>query len=186
MRTMADVKGPSVDSGTLMDAHCILTKLHSRCTGLLSCKSGRSFEGLGAAARHCRKMGLISPNTSRKIQQLDVCCAWMRHASVAKADELSAALAVELGSATCSSDENAGREPMLPAETRTSRAVAVVSNAAAGSTDCFIGEREMGSAACTDGTIQDNILPYDVAVADAREHLLRPTQSIPPATREIW
>ena len=88
-----------VAPAAVLDAECILVKLRSSCLGVLSQRAGRSFEGLGAAARLCRQRGDISPNTSKKLSQLDVCCAWLRHACAAKADEFLSALCSEVGAA---------------------------------------------------------------------------------------
>ena len=108
-----------------VDGEVILMKLHGICLRRLTTRCGKPCEGLGAAARVCRKNKWISNNLAKKLTQLDYACAWTRHASCVKAASLVSTLDAELAvQDSCADDEVTcltekpvvGNEKMVPLE----------------------------------------------------------------------
>ena len=54
---------------------------------VLSSRLGRSYEGLSAAAKAARRLGLISAAMAKKCERLDVAAHWARHCTSQKVDD---------------------------------------------------------------------------------------------------
>ena len=80
------------------DSECILLKLHGYCSRRLIARLGSPTNGLGDAARKCRRKKIIPNGLAAKLVQLDYACAWNRHASLEKAASFRVLLDVQLGS----------------------------------------------------------------------------------------
>ena len=70
------------------DASEILLALHGSLLRLVCARTRVHFQGLAAAARWLRREGLISNNQHKKLAQLDVVAAFIRHATIPLAAQL--------------------------------------------------------------------------------------------------
>ena len=88
--------GTSCVDGSLLDAEALLTKLRSTTFRLLANYLDEDLEGLSAAARLAFKRGQIDASMKRRLEQLDTCVAWLRHASTPKAAKFQKELGTQL------------------------------------------------------------------------------------------
>ncbi len=62
-----------------MSAASLILEVHGMALRLLSKHWDTHFEGLGAAARHGRRLGVLSTSMARKLIHMDAAAAMVRH-----------------------------------------------------------------------------------------------------------
>ena len=72
----------------LPDAPAIILQLHGSILRLLCHRSGTSFDGVGSVARALRRSGHPNNAMKKKLEQLDIAAAWVRHANGPRAARL--------------------------------------------------------------------------------------------------
>ena len=75
------------------EPNLLLLELHGELLRLLSDRAGMHFAGLQVASRHFRRAGSMESKTAKKLAQLDVVSAWLRHVTVPLARDLAVEVA---------------------------------------------------------------------------------------------
>ena len=70
-----------------MDAPALILQLHGNVLRHASEVTGGHFEGVGVAAKSLYKSGLVDAALRKKLNQLDIAAAFVRHATRPKIDE---------------------------------------------------------------------------------------------------
>ena len=74
-------------------ADLLVCDLHAKLVRAISAQQGAHFEGLGAAARHLGRQGLVDSRMKRKLLALEAASNVTRHITVVSGDLLVANLA---------------------------------------------------------------------------------------------
>eukprot|EP00969_Alexandrium_andersonii_P211523 9341513-Alexandrium_andersonii.AAC.1 len=64
-----------------MDAVCLVASAHGSALWMLCDKPGAHYGDVGAAARQARRRKMATMSVQRKLSNLDLVCAFLRHAT---------------------------------------------------------------------------------------------------------
>ena len=82
-----------------MDSHALVTNLHAEILRILSDRTGVHYAGLQQGARDCMKKDLLDRKTTKKLCQLDVACAIVRHVTKSSSANLVSSVKNQVGAA---------------------------------------------------------------------------------------
>ncbi len=91
----------------------MLQGLHGRFLRLVCERAGVHFEGLAAASRWLARQGCKDKKALKKVAQVDVVAAWLRHAMVPLGDTSVARVALQLDQCGVAAAASSGGRPQV-------------------------------------------------------------------------